>query len=147
MFKEHRTASCMALATALLCRTSTAYADDVLPVPNPAPPPLEESNFFTRLYHAYADEWGMASAPADPNAPPAPPTRRPPPFPPQPENTPPYPFTDWPVGGLSAIGSSLPNSIDSPLMKAIGTDNIVGQTLNDDHIQAYGAATSCNNGF
>jgi hypothetical protein len=34
--------------------------------------------FFTRFYHAYADEWGMATAPVDPNALPGPPPRRPP---------------------------------------------------------------------
>jgi len=59
------------------------------------------------------------------------------PFPPQPENSPPYPFTEWPVGGLSVIGSSLPNAVDSPLMKAIGPGP-VGKTLEDEHIQIYG---------
>jgi hypothetical protein len=38
------------------------------PAPEAAP---DDSNFFTRFYHAYVDEWGMAAAPVDPNAPPA----------------------------------------------------------------------------
>jgi len=135
MFKAHPAVSRMALAAALLCSSGAAFAEDVNPVPAPAP---AESNFFTRLYHAYADEWGMATAPVDPNAPPGPPTRRPPPWPAAPESTPPMPFADWPQGGVDYIGESTPNAVDSPLMKAIGTDNIVGQTLNDEHIQIYG---------
>ena len=91
----------------------------------------DDFGFLTRLYNAYADEWGMASAPAEPNAPAS---RRPAPFPPQPENSPPYPFTEWPVGGLNPIGASLPNAVDSPLMKAIGPSPL-GKTLEDSHIQ------------
>jgi len=91
-------------------------------------------DFLGWLYKAYADEWGLASAPAEPNAPPS---RRPAPFPPQPENSPPYPFTEWPVGGLNPIGASLPNAVDSPLMKAIGPTPL-GKTLEDSHIQIYG---------
>jgi hypothetical protein len=128
----------MALAAALLCSSGAAFAGDVNPAPVAPEPAPGDSNFFTRLYHAYADEWGMASAPADPNAPPGPPTRRPPPWPPAPESTPPMPFADWPQGGVDYIGESSPNAVDSPLMKAIGTNNIVGQTLNDEHIQIYG---------
>jgi len=123
------------LYAALLCSAAPAFAADVNPAP--AAPP-EESNFFTRLYHAYGDEWGLASAPVDPNAPPGPLTRRPPPWPPAPESSPPMPFADWPAGGLDYIGNSTPNSVDSPLMKAIGTDNPVGKTLEDAHIQIYG---------
>jgi Putative beta-barrel porin-2, OmpL-like. bbp2 len=108
-------------------------------VVNPAPEAAPgDSNFFTRFYHAYVDEWGMAAAPADPNAPPGPPTRRPPPWPASPESSPPMPFADWPQGGVDYIGESAPNAVDSPLMEAIGTDNIVGQTLHDEHIQIYG---------
>jgi putative OmpL-like beta-barrel porin-2 len=94
----------------------------------------DDFGFLTRLYNAYADEWGMASAPAEPNAPAS---RRPAPFPPQPENSPPYPFTEWPIGGLNPIGASLPNAVDSPLMKAIGPSPL-GKTLEDSHIQIYG---------
>ena len=134
MFKALPAVSRMALVAAFLCSTSAAFAVDANPAPQITP---DDSNFFTRLYHAYAGEWGMPSAPADPNAPPGPPSRRPSPFPPQPENSPPYPFTEWPVGGLSVIGSSLPNAVDSPLMKAIGPGP-VGKTLEDEHIQIYG---------
>ena len=94
----------------------------------------DDFGFLTRLYNAYADELGLASAPAEPNAPPS---RRPAPFPPQPENSPPYPFTEWPIGGLNPIGASLPNAVDSPLMKAIGPGPL-GKTLEDLHIQIYG---------
>jgi len=125
----------MALAAALLCSSGAVFAADVNPAPAPAP---EESNFFTRFYHAYVDEWGMATAPVDPNAPPGPPTRRPPPWPPAPESSPPMPFADWPNGGNDYIGESAPNAVDSPLMKAIGNDNVVGKTLEDAHIQIYG---------
>ncbi|MGC1862624.1 MAG: hypothetical protein WA733_16295, partial [Methylocystis sp.] len=62
---------------------------------------------------------------------------RPLPFSPQPEDSPPYPFTDWPVGGLALIGGSLPNAVDSPLMKAIGPEPL-GRALEDAHIQVYG---------
>jgi len=124
----------MALAAALLCSASSAFGDDALPVPSPAPPPpADESNFFTRLYHAYVDEWGMATAPVDPNAPPGPPSRRPPPWPSAPVSSPPFPFADWPQGGNDYIGVSTPNAVDSPLTKAINSE-----WLNDAHIQIYG---------
>jgi hypothetical protein len=102
----------------------------------------EYSSFLWRLYHAYADEWGKASAPADPEAPPS---RRASPFPPQPETQPPYPFTDWPIGGLNPIGASIPNAVDSPLMKALD-DEPVGKALQDAHIQIYGWVEAGANG-
>jgi len=131
MFKPHPAVSRMALAAALLCSSGAAFAADVNPAPEAAP---SDSNFLSRLYHAYADEWGMTKEPTDPNAPPGPPSRRPPPWPPTPESTPPQPFADWVQGGVDYIGEATPNSVDSPLMKAIGTDNVVGQTLHDEHI-------------
>ncbi len=97
----------------------------------PAPPP--DPSFIGRLYHAYADEWGLQSGPADPNAPPS----RRAYFPPAPETSPPYPFTEWSFGGSQTIGATLPNSIDAPLMKALSPTPI-GQTLEDWHIQVYG---------
>ena len=133
MFKSHPAVSQITLAAALFCSTSAALAANV----NPAPAP-DKSNFFTRLYYAYADEWGLASAPVDPNAPPGPPSRRPPPWPAPPENTPPMPFANWPQGGVDYIDESTPNAVDSPLIKTIGTDNVVGKTLYDEHIQIYG---------
>ncbi len=116
MFKAHPAVSRMALAAALLCSSWAAFAEDVNPAPAPAP---AELNFFTRFYYIYADEWGMATAPVDSNGPPGPPTRRPPPWPAALESTPPMPFADWPQGGVDYIGESSPNTVDSPLMKAI----------------------------
>jgi hypothetical protein len=98
--------------------------------------PPAEDNFFTRLYHAYADEWGKPPV-ADPNAPPG---RRPvSEMAPAPEDIPPYPFTDWPFGGSSTIGATTPNSVETPLQKALlPTTNPLGKALEDAHIQVYG---------
>ena len=96
------------------------------------PPPPPDPSFIGRLYHAYADEWG-APIPDDPNAPPS----RRPYFPPAPETQPPYPFTEWSFGGSQAIGATLPNAVDAPLMKAL-SPTPVGKTLEDNHIQIYG---------
>jgi opacity protein-like surface antigen len=98
----------------------------------PTPPPPDPT-FIGRLYHAYADEWGLQSPPADPNAPPS----RRPGWPPAPETQPPYPFTEWSFGGSQVIGATLPNAIDSPFMKALGP-TAVGKFLEDWHIQIYG---------
>ncbi|MEJ0092517.1 MAG: outer membrane beta-barrel protein [Methylocella sp.] len=102
----------------------------------PVPSTQEELNFFTAFYHAYADEWGMPSAPATPGAPPVV-SRRPAPFPPQPETIPPYPFAEWPAGGMDYIGAAIPNAVDSPLMHALDATPI-GKPLEDAHIQIYG---------
>src|SRR3974390_955832 len=65
---------------------------------------------------SYVDEWGKPPK-ADPNEPPSrwPASQ----LPPQPQTTPPYPFTEWPFGGASAIGATLPNSQGGALMKAL----------------------------
>ncbi|WP_152428350.1 outer membrane beta-barrel protein [Methyloferula stellata] len=134
MGKQCPTAA-VALALLLVVFSRQAFADDLdQPLPPVPPVATDESNFFSRLYHAYADEWGPPK-PADPNAPAS---RRPSPFPPSPVDTPPYPFTEWPFGGATTIGASLPNSIDAPLQKAVGTGNPLGKTLDDAHIQIYG---------
>jgi opacity protein-like surface antigen len=98
-----------------------------------APPPPPDPSFIGRLYHAYADEWGLDSPPADPNAPPS----RRSYFPPAPATQPPYPFTEWSFGGSETIGASLPNAVDAPLMKALGPTT-VGKFLEDNHVQIYG---------
>ena len=95
-----------------------------------------ELGFSERFYKAYADEWGKSAPPADPNAP-AVVSHRPLPFPPAPETAPPYPFTEWPYGGASAIGASVPNAVDSPFMTALAPTDI-GKWLNEEHIQVYG---------
>ncbi len=95
-----------------------------------------EPDFFSRFFKAYADEWGKSEPVTDPSAP-AVAGRRPLPFPPIPETQPPYPFTDWPYGGASTIGASVPNAVDSPLMTALAPTDL-GKWLNGEHIQIYG---------
>lgn len=99
-----------------------------------------QGNFLDRLIHAYAEELANTAnpPPADPNAPA---TRRAAPFPPQPQTSPPYPFTDWPYGGASTLGASLPNAVASPLMRAL-SPTAVGRTLEDAGIQVYGWVNS-----
>ena len=98
----------------------------------PAPPP-DDPTFIGRLYHAYADEWGYSASYSPPNSPPG----RRPTINPAPETSPPYPFVDYSFGGSQLIGGTLPNSIDSPLMKAL-SPTPVGKTLEDWHTQIYG---------
>lgn len=76
-----------------------------------AHPPAAKAGFFTRLGHAYLDDWtGTISG-----APPAPqPTRR---GTPAPINSPPFPSSDWPIGGTVVIGA--PDGQTYPLMQAI----------------------------
>jgi Putative beta-barrel porin-2, OmpL-like. bbp2 len=88
----------------------------------------------TRLVNYYRLEWGHEAPPADPKAPPS---RRPGWGDASPESIPPYPFTEWPYGGSTAIGVTLPNSVDSPLMVALGNTGL-GKAMNDAHIQVYG---------
>jgi len=90
-------------------------------------------DFLTRLINYYRLEWGKDSAPVDPDAPPG----RIAGWPATPETTPPYPFTEWPYGGATALGVSRPNSVDSPLMAALGNTD-AGKWLSDNHIQIYG---------
>jgi len=90
-------------------------------------------DFFTRLINYYKLEWGQAGAPADPNAPPW--SREG--WPATPETTPPMPFTEWPYGGVTPIGVTRPNSVDSPFMAAIGNTS-AGQWMSDNGLQLYG---------
>jgi hypothetical protein len=93
------------------------------------------TSFMERLFNYYRLEWGHASAPADPKAPPS---RRPETeVPPTPQSNPPMPFAEWPYGGTTNLGVTRPSSIDSPLMAALGNTN-VGSWMNDNHIQIYG---------
>lgn len=128
-------------AVALLANGAGHAADlgvAVTPAPIFAAGTPADDNFFARLYHAYDVEWGLAAAPVDPNAPPSPPSRRAY-WPATPETTPPMPFTEWPYGGATSLGVSRPNSVDSPLMVALGP-TAVGNWLSDQHIQIYGWA-------
>jgi hypothetical protein len=93
------------------------------------------TDFLSRFINYYRLEWGHDVAPADPKAPPA---RRPESeVPPTPESTPPMPFAEWPYGGTTNLGVTRPNSIDSPLMAALG-NTALGSWMNDAHIQVYG---------
>ncbi len=121
------------------------------PAPVPGPPPVDCSknpdpyknyscldaylgtDVGQRLLNYYALEWGKASAPSDPNAPPS----RIEGWPATPETTPPEPFTEWPYGGTTSLGVSRPASVDSPLMAAIANTGL-GKLLADSHIQFYG---------
>ena len=132
-----------AAVASLLVYASPAFAADVAsPVQPAAASPfgsmVEGDTFLTRLYHSYADEFGKATPVSDPNAPPS---RRPESvMAPAPETSPPYPFVDWPVGGVSTIGATLPNSVDTPLQSALlpPTTTSAGKFLYDHHIQIYG---------
>ncbi len=127
-------------ATIALVANGAGHAADLGVTLSPAPifaAPTADDNFFTRLYHGYADEWGQTAwpAPADPNAPPS--RRTAGQLPPAPESSPPYPFTDWPYGGTPGIGNASPNAVDSPLMRALSATPL-GKPLDDAHIQIYG---------
>jgi hypothetical protein len=89
--------------------------------------------FWTRLINYYRLEWGRESAPSDPKAP----ASRRAGWPTTPQTTPPMPFTEWPYGGTTAIGVTRPNSVDSPLMAALGNTQL-GKAMNDAHVQVYG---------
>jgi hypothetical protein len=90
-------------------------------------------DFLSRFVNYYRLEWGHDAAPADPKAPPG----RRDGWPATPESTPPMPFTEWPYGGTTNFGVNRPNSVDSPLMAALG-NTAAGQTMSDAHIQVYG---------
>jgi hypothetical protein len=86
-----------------------------------------------RLINDYKLEWGQAGPPTDPNAPPS----RRANLPPQPEASPPMPFTEWPYGGTTNLGTNRTASYDSPLMVAIA-DTSLGKAMNATGIQLYG---------
>lgn len=133
----------------LLAYASGAHAQQPAQVQAPQPATYQESpnpykdyktldtylgaDVITRFYRYYRLEWGESAAPADPDAPP--PAREG--WPATPMTSPPMPFTEWPYGGATSIGVSRPNSVDSPLMAAIGNTD-AGKWLNDAHIQVYG---------
>ncbi len=91
------------------------------------------SGLITRLWNYQRIEWGQATGPADPAAPPS----RRADLPPAPQSTPPMPFTEWPYGGATSLGANRTASVDSPLMAALG-DTGVGKLLADAGIQVYG---------
>lgn len=88
---------------------------------------------FTRFFRYYQLEWGKDGPPTDPKAPPG----RRAYWPTTPQSTPPMPFTEWPYGGTTSIGVTRPNSVDSPLMVAIGNTSL-GKAMDAAHVQVYG---------
>jgi hypothetical protein len=90
-------------------------------------------DFLTRLVNYYRLEWEKDSAPSDPKAPPS----RRDGWPITPQTIPPYPYTEWPYGGVTTIGVTRPNSVDSPLMAALGNTDL-GKAMSDAHVQVYG---------
>jgi hypothetical protein len=91
------------------------------------------TDFMSRLVNYYRLEWGKDAAPTDPKSPPA----RRDYWPPTPESVPPLPFSEWVMGGNSYLGTTRPNSVDSPLMAALG-NTAVGKEMNEYNIQVYG---------
>jgi hypothetical protein len=79
--------------------------------PPAAAAPTPQRGFFTRLGHAYLDDWTVDSngSPAAPE-----PARR---GTPRPLNSPPFPGADWPIGGTVEIGA--PDYNTYILMQAI----------------------------
>jgi hypothetical protein len=89
--------------------------------------------FFERLVNYYRLEWGHDGPPADPKAP----SSRRPGWPDSPQTSPPMPFTEWPYGGTSNLGSTRPGSVDSPLMMALANTGL-GKLMSEASIQTYG---------
>jgi Putative beta-barrel porin-2, OmpL-like. bbp2 len=90
--------------------------------------------FFKRLDEAFLEQLGTpAYTPPDPNAPPAPNTRR---IPPPPFDSPPFPSADWQIGGTPIIGD--PGVLSPfPLMQAI-YDGPGGDAWQKSKVQIYG---------
>ena len=79
--------------------------------PGAAPTATPQRGFFTRLGHAYLDDWTVDSNGAAPS--PAPERRGTP----APLSSPPFPSADWPIGGTVVLGA--PDYQTYPLMQAI----------------------------
>jgi hypothetical protein len=131
------------IAVAAFATSSALAADMALKAPANCDPYVKYScldaylgdDFVTRLYRYYALEWGHDGPPSDPKAPPS--RRSDAVWAVTPQSTPPMPFTEWPYGGTTAIGVTRPNSVDSPLMVALGNTQL-GNAMNAAHVQVYG---------
>jgi len=97
--------------------------------------------FLKRLDEAFLEQLGTpAYTPPDPNAPPAPNTRR---IPPPPFDSPPFPSGDWQIGGTQIIGD--PGVLSPyPLMQAI-YDGPGGDAWQKSKVQIYGWANFSGN--
>ncbi len=87
--------------------------------PNAAAPPqaVPGRGFWTRLGHAYLDDWSPPTPTSDATPAPAPERRGYP----APLNSPPFPSADWPIGGTVVIGA--PDYQTYPLMTALEKPN------------------------
>jgi hypothetical protein len=108
----------------LALQGNTGDDPQTTPAPASTPPaaPTPKRGFFTRLGHAYLDDWTVDSngSPAAPE-----PARR---GTPRPLNSPPFPGADWPIGGTVVIGA--PDYNTYILMQAINE--------NKSRIKIYG---------
>ena len=132
--------SVMALAVVGAIAAPNAYADDAKP--GAVCDPYKDyscldsylgTGFWERMGNYYKLENGQAAAPADPKAPPS----RRDDFPPAAQTIPPMPFSEWPYGGTSSLGASLPNATDSPLMVGLANTDF-GKWMSANNIQTYG---------
>jgi hypothetical protein len=137
----------MALAFAGVVSAPLAYAGDADSVKDTSKPtqacdPYKDfscldsalgTGVWERMSNYYSIENGHDSAPADPKAPPS---RRDDQTPAA-QTAPPMPFTEWPYGGTSPLGASLPGATDSPLMVGLANTSF-GKWMNDNGIQTYG---------
>jgi len=131
------TAACAAVLViaAGVARSQTApAAPSPAPAAAPAPMPVLPDGFLARFIKWNQIEWGQPGPPSDPSAPAS---RRPAPWPAQPETTPPMPFTEWPYGGATDIGTNRAASVDSPLMVALAP-TALGKAMAATNIQFYG---------
>ena len=91
------------------------------------------TNIWDRFLKYQELEMGQAAGPADPNAP----SSHREGWPATPETSPPMPFTEWPYGGATSLGVTVPGSVDSPLMTAIANTSL-GEWMNNNGFQLYG---------
>lgn len=91
------------------------------------------SGFWERLANYYKLEWHQPVPPTDPKAP----ASRREGWPAVAQSTPPMPFTEWPYGGTTPLGVTRPNSVDSPLMTALG-NTAFGDWMSRNDFQVYG---------
>ena len=141
---RHHAHSVVALAIAGTLGTQFAYADDAkpaAPVGAKCDPYKDYACLDTylgtgvgeRMSNYYSLEYGQATAPADPKAPPS----RRDDVAPGAQTIPPMPFSEWPYGGTPPLGASLPNATDSPLMVGLANTGF-GKWMADNNIQTYG---------
>ena len=144
-----RSSSALTALTLALTVSATGFSAkaagsaDTVATPSPGAPAEAAPNgnpmghlgtgVFERFWNYQMLELGQAGPPADSNAP----VQRRAELGPAPENSPPMPFTEWPYGGTTNLGTNRAASVDSPFMVAIA-DTGIGKWMNDAHIQAYG---------